>query len=321
MGNWTKQNGLTATDRRIAHFLWRWKFAPTAVVLKAICPDRSPWTVYKRLHAMAKQGYLSQASVNKNASRFVWFLEQPGFDAIREELPLKEVGFRSEYVDHDFWVSAIHLGHWLEGNPDVLLFSEQQLRRFSEAAYPEWIPKTTRHRPDGYWRVPYKNKMITIALEVELNPKKGTSYQVVAKFYADYPSTDVVVWIVKNSWQASAIRKHLNKIDPMASERHNFFLLHDIEKLGWWAPAFNGCLKSRPLIRILDWTSKTPESLEVMWFLDGSKTARSLKSYEKSQKLSGPDSLANMAIPTIQHTPFQNKPNNERNDECIAKQS
>jgi hypothetical protein len=272
MGNWNKKKGLSPTDRRLLHFLWRWKLAPTSAVHHHINQDRSLSATYKRLQALLEAHFICHVSIARDARRFVWTLDRSGFQAIREELPLRDEGFRSETMNHDYWVSAIHLGPWLESNSDVEVFSEQQLRRFDFAAYPDWLPATDRHRPDGYWRVPYKTRMITIALEVELNHKAGTEYQLAGKFFSRETDVDLVVWVVSKKAIASFIQKQLKAVDPSTVEKHCFFLLQDVEKLGWRATVFEGCLSGRSLKKILDWTSKTPETLEPLWFLDASKT-------------------------------------------------
>lgn len=85
-----------------------------------------------------------------------------------------EVGYKSENKEHDFWVTAIHLGDWLYQIPiGSALCSEQQLRRLHRDHYPEWVPKSTDHRPDGWWNINCgrPNNKSLIALEVELSRK------------------------------------------------------------------------------------------------------------------------------------------------------
>lgn len=283
MGDWKKRRGLSPTDRQLLHFLWRWKVAPTAAVHRHINAVRSLSATYKRLQALLHAHFICHASIARDARRFVWTLDRSGFQAIREELPLRDEGFRSETMNHDYWVSAIHLGHCLESNSSVELFSEQQLRRFDFAAYPDWVPATERHRPDGYWRVPYKERWITLALEVEINHKAGTEYQLAGRFYSRETAVDLVVWVVAKKATATFIRKQLLAVDSLTAEKHCFFLLQDIEQLGWQATATDGCLQGRSLKKILDWTSKTPETFEPLWFLDASKTGTNSLIYPKPE--------------------------------------
>lgn len=132
---------LTERDLKILRYLWRWKVLSTAALTEKFFPERSPITAYTRLWHLQDGNYIRLIPLS-DGKRFVWGLDQKGLASIKNQLPdLREIGFKSENVEHDHLVSAIHIGEWLTTTTsDDYFFSEQELRRFHLDQYPEWVP-------------------------------------------------------------------------------------------------------------------------------------------------------------------------------------
>ncbi len=240
-------------DRNILLFLWQWKLVSSAALAARFFPGLSSSGVNMRLEHLRKQKLIHPYYMNTTEAKVLWTLTVRGFKETKVALPaLGEDGFRSEHPLHDFYVSAVHLGEWLVATPpDCAVFSEQELRRYNPDHYPYWVPKTTLHRPDGYWKIQLPEGRVIAALEVELNPKTDSRYGVVAQFYKDQREISRVIWVVPTKAAASAIQSALKSSSPSNIGMHTFILLPDFLSRGWQAPIIFGFEAGEPLSCLL----------------------------------------------------------------------
>ena len=181
-----------------------------------------------------KNGLL-EIQTNRRRECQSWTLTVKGFEFIKDLLPpLKEVGFKSENIDHDFLSTAAHLGDWLSIIPKGAdFFSEQELRRYSPEQYPDWVPKTLDHRPDGYWKITFDETVGTIALELELSEKSKGAYRVAGDFYNTNKMISRVIWIVQGMKMAERILSFMAETSAHAKKIHNFILVDQFKVSGW----------------------------------------------------------------------------------------
>jgi len=231
---------LESRDLRVLEFLWRWKLASTSAI-GAKFFNLNLKNAYNRLNDLERAEVVEIRSDEK-LKRFAWAITQKGFKAIRDELPaLREEGFRSEHIHHDFLVTAFHLGDWLVSIPEgAKLFSEQQLRRLLIDDYPAWIPKTEIHRPDGYWGLPGSDKIVPVALEVEIHRKGPASYEVLGEFYSDQNEIFRVIWLVPSVAAARRIQSKFRQTTTIRNNIHNFILIPNFVNHGWLCPIVLG---------------------------------------------------------------------------------
>ena len=228
-------------DIGILMFLWQWKVATTAMLgLRFYGNDKSTG-IYQRLCRLDKAGYIQPRSGSRG-EHYAWSLTGRGFQTIEGRLPkLLENGFKSENIGHDLLVSAIHLGDWIGGIPQSCgVFTEQQLRRLPQESYPEWVPQTTRHRPDGYWQVPGATKPRIIALEVELSRKTDRDYQAVAEFYQAWKRIYRVLWVVEQPRDVSLLASKMKSVADGDADYHDFVTINQLVQRGWQAKVIRG---------------------------------------------------------------------------------
>lgn len=229
-------------DLPVLMFLWKWKIATTSCLAHKFWPGSIPATAYRRLWLMDKANYITTRALDKTGARRVWTLDSKGFDIVKDHLPeLKEQGYKSENPWHDLICNALHLGDFLgDIPPDILLITEQQMRRYHSEFLPGWLPNPEEHRPDGYWKISNKSEEKLIAFEVELHRKRSLTFHKSLEFYRSYHSIQSVLWIVSDVSVAERI-SHLNtKICPESSHVHNFVLLDDFLTNGWQAKIKHG---------------------------------------------------------------------------------
>lgn len=299
-------------DLEILKFLWKWKLAPTRALAERFFPRLSPTTAYGRLRELKRGGFIEHHALDSEAWRFVWTLSPKGFRAVLEKLPsLREEGYRSEHLHHDFHVTACHLGDWLLNRPDSSeFFTEQELRRYQLAEFPSWVPRTERHRPDGYWRVPYRDQMLTIALEVELKLKSVSQYEVLARFYDDNPMVARVVWLASSPGDARKIQDIFKRESPSSYLKHNFVIFKEFESFHWHATIRYGYEQGKSLwfalgIRPANGSSvidHSPNSCWVSALLDGRKRQTRITTSPTDGKSPFSHCMALPAIPNL-HTP------------------
>src|SRR3989338_6383928 len=122
---------ISERDTSILLFLWRWKLGTTAVLAAKYFPNKSYHACYKRLLKLRHLGIVQHMPITKwGHGGHVWTLTHKGFLLCREHLPgLKQKVYKSEHINHDFLVTAFHLGDWIERRPEECLqFTEQELR-------------------------------------------------------------------------------------------------------------------------------------------------------------------------------------------------
>lgn len=232
---------ITKRDFAVLKFLWFWKVSTTAALKLKFFPACAPHTAYNRLHELERRGVIL-GRADLTGRHFVWTLTAQGNARLKWVLPeLRDDGYRSEYPAHDLLVAAVHNGDWLFSRPETVeVFTEQEMRRYAEHSYPEWVPTDESHRPDGYWRIASGTSHRTIALEVELHQKAKRDYRSVARFYEYHSSIKRVLWVVPRVSTAKRLNALLVGRDSNESNPHVFTTVPDFLKLGWAAPILVG---------------------------------------------------------------------------------
>ena len=240
-------------DVPLLHFLWKWKLSSTPLLAIKFFAGKKIASAYKRLWELKCHGFIKIKVLDDSGEAKAWCLDQRGFKLIQDDLPaLREVGFRSEHPRHDFWCNVLHLGDFAKQAPsDVFIVSEQQLRRFDEEFLPDFIPDPKRHRPDGYWYFSKREKLKTIALEVELSRKETLAFHDAVEFYRDYRRIDGVLWVMPN---LATIDRFMNLVKKLCERRvsvHNFVLFDDFCQNGWKAVIKAGGNKGKTIANFL----------------------------------------------------------------------
>lgn len=219
-------------------FLWKWKLVSNAGLARRFFAHTThPFSSYNWLLRLKHAHYIDQRWDEQGQS-FLWTLDRAGFCAIKDFLPpLREEGYSSESPRHDWLASAFHMGNWLVRAPaGIQLISEQELRRYETEVYPNWIPKDSSHRPDGYWYRPIPGSARIVAFEMETNRKNASRYEGVGSFYGETAQISRVLWIVLSLSEAKRIDDHLSKGLGSRTELHSFVRLNSFLKQGWSAP-------------------------------------------------------------------------------------
>ena len=231
---------LTDRDRAIMLYIWKWKIASTSSIHEAINRNSSAYSTYKILDRLEKNSMV-ECRVNLSERFHVWQLTELGFNAIQERLgELKEDGYLSENHRHDRLVQAFQLGEWATHQyPKVYFFSEQDLRRRAVENYPDWVPKSVDHRPDGYTRIVGRLKSYTMAYEVELSAKSLHKYEATLRFYQSARLVNRVLWLTDSSFTRETILRAKECIRDDSANFHVFVDLSDFVKNGWDAAVTN----------------------------------------------------------------------------------
>lgn len=169
--------GANPSNHEILYFIWRWKLVTVSMLGVHFYNDEKSRFAYRRAIALIKMNLILFIYESKS-KRFSLTLTKKGFDILEGDLThLKDKGFRSEHINHDLIVSAIHYGIY-RLNPDLFsdVYTEQELRRNEMELYPSPIPQSSLHRADGYLLLNKENAQTVFALEVELSPKVGLEY-------------------------------------------------------------------------------------------------------------------------------------------------
>lgn len=180
-----KQIVILDEDLECFKWLWRWKLLSTTAIKLGVYKSKNLEKAYRRLLHFQKCGYIIPYW-SRDGKFCLWQLTEKSYEFLRINYEEEFVGgFKTENPNHDFWVTAIHLGDWIMGMPNGSFFSEQQLRRIDVDDYPLWVPHIRVHRPDGYWKLDLnqKNDKSLEALEVELSKKSPVSYNGTGNFY------------------------------------------------------------------------------------------------------------------------------------------
>lgn len=235
-------------DIPLLHFLWKWRLVTVAALTQKFFPMCSEKTAYNRLLALEHAKRITIRSKG-NDGQFLCALDRQGYEAIKEELPLlSEPGFKPEHIEHDFLVSAFHLGDWLKDKPEnTSLFSAQQLRRIDSEMYPSWVPRSPTHIPDGYTLVKKGDRDSIFAIEVELYSRTELNYQLIGDLYRYLRNVEKVFWLVSGDSLARKIEIQLIKAMRDRPSNHNFILLKEFVAQGWDAPIVIGPDEGRSL--------------------------------------------------------------------------
>lgn len=249
-----KQFKINDEDMKCLWMLWRWKLLSTSAIHQLAYAERSVYGCYIRLLDLQDKDFVISTG-SWDQKTIVWHLGDDGYKALSTQFKVPvENGFRSENKDHDFWVSAIHLGEWMAGVPDDCAnFTEQELRKIDLQNYPKWVPHTKEHRPDGWWKIGLgkHNQESLIALEVELSKKTPQAYSNVGAFYSNVISVSQVIWVVKSESSKTYILDHLKKGSSTQASEHSFILLDHYVQSRWQAQIINGKHQGKKLIEIL----------------------------------------------------------------------
>jgi len=231
-----KFHPLTSRDRQILTSLWKWKLGTTASIGEEFFNGARTDAAHSRLRILHAAGYVEPHRINGNLC-FGWTLGPAGYAALRSTLPvLREDGYRSETLWHDYWCTVLQRGPWIAETPSwVEQVSEQELRRVHAECLPRWVPRTTGHRPDGYLRLATPAGERVLAFEAELTRKRLADYVLVAHFYQYDPGIDAIVWLLPSKTDAAWLRKALSEAAPATADRHHFLVLQDFVALHWHA--------------------------------------------------------------------------------------
>ncbi|MBX3039552.1 MAG: hypothetical protein KF789_02440 [Bdellovibrionaceae bacterium] len=227
-------------DRKILHFLWKWKLASTASIHEAVCRPQTPYSTYKALERLAKNKFIqTEDTFEQNFSS--WVLTDRGFESIRRSLgDLAEEGYKSENHWHDRNIVAFQLGEWATHQlPIVSFFTEQEMRRRSVECYPHWVPKTKDHRPDGYTRIKTDEGDLVLAMEVELWLKALSVYETTLKFYQLMRGVHRVYWLAGSESVKEQILRARDCIKEKTENLHVFVDIDDYIRDGWEAKVTN----------------------------------------------------------------------------------
>lgn len=244
---------LTARDIEILKYLWRWKCS-TFLALSEIFFSKSSSTIaYRRISKLRRYG-LVDLKVTNHFGKNLFVITPLGFERILGHIPeLKESGFKSENMDHDFLASVIHQGDWLKGlPPKIQSASEQELRRVQAESLPLWVPKSILHRADGYWFFSHEKGGQAIALEVELSRKERGRYAEIQRYFEDQTQVSDVIWVVQQSSLLNSIQEGLNSGRRLNLEKHSFLLLEDVLNNLWDAPVIAGKYKGHSIKNIFN---------------------------------------------------------------------
>lgn len=251
---------LSPKDYECLQFIWQWKLCTTALLKHAIYKEKSYYRAYRRLRDLAFAKFITPLK-STDGNHCVWSMTEEGFEFLESHLPeLESKGFKSENRDHDFWVTAIHLGEWIGSVPkNCGIVSEQQLRRYKLSDYPEWTPKTSTHRPDGWWNInlgkPQNQSLI--ALEVELSRKTPMRYHKAATYYSSTVKPYQVIWVVANSKDSDCIDEAIKSVSSTRGEEHSYLTIDQYIQNQWQSKIEKGKNQGKTLLEIL---GKSPES-------------------------------------------------------------
>ena len=250
---------ITERDIRILKFLWRWKLISESAIAVKFFPDLHPGTAYNRMRELQLAG-LTEKRADVKVRHFYWTLTQNGFNTIADDITgLGERGFASEHIRHDALATALHLGDWLVELGNISgIFSEQQLRRVRLEDYPSWVPKSEKHRPDGYWGFACESGIKPVALEMELTIKSTREYEDIVYFYDSEQRISRVLWVVSSRGTAERIKKCFLKVVRKSNGVHSFVLLEHFLESCWNANIFDGLDIGKTISEFLESQCKLP---------------------------------------------------------------
>ncbi len=143
---------ITQRDFQILKFLWKWKVVSSQALTKKFFATSRPENGHLRLRQLEEVRYIESIRIEKRD--FAWQLDKRGYEFIRPYFS-EDIhrGYKSHYPKHDFITTTFHLGEWLNKQPESSeIYTEQELRCNPDEFYPDWVPQSVVHRPDGYSR-------------------------------------------------------------------------------------------------------------------------------------------------------------------------
>lgn len=242
---------ITDRDFQILKFLWKWKIVSSQAIAKKFFANSRPESGQLRLRQLEEVGYLESIRIEKRD--FAWQLNKRGYEFIRPYFS-EDIhhGYKSHYPKHDFITTAFHLGEWLIKQPENSeVYAEQELRCNPDEFYPDWVPQSVVHRPDGYSRTVIDNKQVVLAFEAELSLKAKSRYEGLVYFYDQQVGIDYAIWLVGTKGMLSSIQRALQRYGCKNFSKHNFILLQDFMEHGWSAPILYGNLEGKTLNMLL----------------------------------------------------------------------
>ncbi len=254
---------ITERDYKILRHLWKWKAHSTMAMARKFFAEIRASSAYRRLQYLETDGYI-MSTVVEGRRREVWSLAKKGFGYILPKLgALEHVGYKSENLYHDYLASAFHLGEWLTHQPsDTQTYSEQQLRRYPVDVWPDWVPRSVSHRPDGYSVYNQGGENVVIAFEAELSLKSQHRYESVVASYDSQDAIRFVFWLVDTKRTLKSMKQAFDKFGVRNWSKHHFILLSDFRDKGWMAPFTEGQFKGRNLS---DFMNRTGVEMASKW--------------------------------------------------------
>lgn len=247
-----KTSRLFVTDRdlEMLKFLWKWKLASTIALAKCFFPGIRVFTAYERLLQLEKKEFIRHVSFRYRGGG-AWTLDTQGFRFLASHLPeMKSKGYKSENPLHDYYATAFHLGEWLTKMPARGFHcSEQEMRRLDPDLLPRWVPKSEKHRPDGYTAHDSGRGAHLYAFECELSQKSRSRYDEILSFYDEEETIAAVFWLTGLPAIQRAIQGCLS--NSLRPHLHHFVSLADFQKMGWHVPLAGGVFRGRSLAEIL----------------------------------------------------------------------
>ena len=224
------------TTTEILKSLWRWKLLTTAALSAMFFRDLKPHPAYPRLHYLRKKKLIAPVT-NPFGQRFLWALTRTGFESIKPDLPpLREEKFRSQNQERDHLVTAILLGDSvLSQSPAESWFTDQELRSYEPKLFPVWVPRSDKHRADGYWKIGNGALQKIFGLEVDPSCNLNADYQSISAYYRLQDGVDGVNWFCGSIAKAEIIHRLVRDADESSQAKHCFFTVADFYRAGWGA--------------------------------------------------------------------------------------
>jgi hypothetical protein len=231
---------LSPRDIEMLDYIWKWKIPSSASIHEAVGRPNTPYSTFKALERLVAFKYI-ECVPNDRYQFKSWVLTETGFEAIRESLGgIKEDGYLSEYPWHDRNVLAFHMGEWSTYRfPVVKHFSEQELRRYPDAVYPEWVPRIPEHRSDGYSQIQGEKRSWLVAYEVELSAKAVHIYNSIIQQYRRNRDIDRVYWLVGDPYVKDRIIQAKTNVKDEQDNYHVFVDRALYQAKGWDAVMTN----------------------------------------------------------------------------------
>lgn len=286
-----KKSQLQITDRdyKVLRFVWRWKCASTMTLAKKFFAQINPHSAYRRLQFLEAAGFIQSRIVTGRYFE-VWTLKEKGFKYIQPKLGyLESNAFKTDHIEHDFLVTAFHLGEWLTHQPDYTqTYTERQLTCYPAEHWPAWVPKSKLHRPDGFSIQVRESSQFVAAFEVELSLKTSQRYESVATYYDGEAAISAVIWLVSSKTDINRLQEIFKKLHVRDLSKHNFILRNDFLNSGWSSIIHDGNFKGQRLLNIFNrngvvQASKWHRDLDAIALLDSRKRPISSNAYESAK--------------------------------------